>query len=150
MRLQDIMTSPVETITPDASVSEARQRLKTLGANHLVVKRGNAIAGVLSSRDLARAAPDDPVSQVMSDHLVSATPKTTVREAANLLRGRTIGCLPVVDRGRVVGIITVSDLLELIGKGVEKPIAKSARWTLRSRGPRKTRPSLDRTRSSFT
>jgi CBS domain-containing protein len=80
----------------------------------------------------------------MSHRVVTAAPTTTIREAANLLRGHTVGCLPVLDRGRPVGIVTITDLLELIGRGVEKPVATSVRWTLRGRGPRKARPNARR------
>jgi len=61
----------------------------------------------------------------------------TLRQAANLLRGRTIGCLPVVEGGELVGILTTTDLLELIGRGAEKPVAKGKRWVLKGRGPRR-------------
>ena len=60
----------------------------------------------------------------------------TVREAANLLRGRSIGCLPVFDGDQLAGIVTTSDLLELIGRGVERPVAESTRWTLGRRPSR--------------
>jgi hypothetical protein len=52
----------------------------------------------------------------------------------------------VVDRGKLVGIVTISDLLELIGRGAEKPVTRNTRWTLRDRGPRKDGPSQERIR----
>jgi acetoin utilization protein AcuB len=61
----------------------------------------------------------------------------TVRQAANLLRGRTIGCLPVVEDGAILGIVTTIDLLELIGRGAERPVPKTRRWVLKDRGPRR-------------
>jgi CBS domain-containing protein len=72
-----------------------------------------------------------------------------VRVAHDLLRGRDIGCLPIVDRARPIGIVTISDVLELIGRGAERPILKTTRWTLRVRGPRKVEPSADRTRLTY-
>ncbi len=53
-----------------------------------------------------------------------------MREAANLLRGRAIGCLPVVSGERIVGIVTITDLLELIGRGQEKAVTQKERRTL--------------------
>jgi CBS domain-containing protein len=50
------------------------------------------------------------------------------------MRGRTIGSLPVVEKGRLAGIVTVTDLLDLIGRGVERPVEKGKRWTLKHRG----------------
>jgi CBS domain-containing protein len=149
MRLQDIMSQPVETIPPTTPVAEARSTMKRQGIHHLVVTTGRTIVGVVSARDLAGAAADEEVSLVMTDQVVTAPPRATVREAANLLRGRAVGCLPVVTAGRVVGIVTTSDLLELLGKGAERPIEESVRWTLRARGPRKGRPTTDRKRLSY-
>ena len=59
-----------------------------------------------------------------------------VRQAANLLRGRTIGCLPVLEDGKLVGILTTTDLLEQIGRGSDRP-AKGKRWVMKGRGPRR-------------
>jgi CBS domain-containing protein len=71
----------------------------------------------------------------MTAPAVTADPTTTVRQAANIMRGRSIGCLVVVKAGRAVGIVTVSDLLELMGRGVDRPVAETKRWTLRHRVP---------------
>jgi CBS domain-containing protein len=72
----------------------------------------------------------------MTSQIVFAKPTTTLRQAANQLRGRSIGCLPILDNGKLVGIVTVSDLLELVGRGIERVVPRSKRWTLRHRGPR--------------
>jgi hypothetical protein len=57
------------------------------------------------------------------------------------MRGRSIGCLVVTNRGRVVGIVTVADLLELLGRGVERPTPTAKRWTLRHRTPHRKQPA---------
>jgi acetoin utilization protein AcuB len=54
-----------------------------------------------------------------------------------LLRGRTIGCLPVTEDGKLVGIVTTTDLLEAVGRGAERPVSKGKRRILKSRGPRR-------------
>jgi acetoin utilization protein AcuB len=143
MRLQDIMSTPVETITTRTPAAEARALMKRQAIHHLVVMDGRKPIGVVSARDLA-ADRLGSVRDIMSAPVATARPRATVREAANLLRGRTVGCLPIVDGGKVVGIVTISDLLELIGRGVERPIERSTSWTLRARGPRKRRPTSDR------
>jgi CBS domain-containing protein len=48
----------------------------------------------------------------------------TVRRAANLMQGRNIGCLAVTEHGKLVGIVTVSDLLRLLGKGGDRRVAR--------------------------
>ncbi|CAN5899249.1 hypothetical protein BH11MYX2_BH11MYX2_11170 [soil metagenome] len=71
----------------------------------------------------------------MTAHVVVAAPETTIKQAANLLRGRVIGCLPVVDGKTLVGIVTTTDLLELIGRGAERPVLETNRWTMKGRAP---------------
>jgi acetoin utilization protein AcuB len=97
------------------------------------------VVGVLSDRDAggragASVRARSSVADLMTTPVVTTEPDATVRQIANLMRGRTIGCLPVTDRGRVVGIVTVSDLLELLGRGVDRP-ATPRRRTLNFRGP---------------
>lgn len=109
---------------------------------HLAVLDGRRLAGVLSDRDLggrAAALTGRTVGDLMTGGaVVTGSPDTTVRQAANLLRGRNIGCLPIVDRQRPVGMVTVSDLLELLGRGATRPATERQRWTLRRRGPGRT------------
>lgn len=141
MRLKDIMTRGVKTASRDDSAQEAWQRMRLARIEHLVVLDDGRVVGILSDRDLGGPRGTSirrgaRVGELMSGRVVTARPETTVREAANLLRGRSIGCLPVLERGRLVGIVTTSDLLELLGRGAERPIERSVRWTLRERGPR--------------
>lgn len=143
------MSSPVETIVPETSVAEARALMKRQAVHHLVVKNGRTITGVLSARDLVGVTANEPIEGLMSERLVTASPRTTVKEAANLLRGRSVGCLPVIDRGKVAGIVTIADLLELLGKGAARPNPEITRRTLRARGPRKARPTEDRRRLAY-
>jgi CBS domain-containing protein len=75
----------------------------------------------------------------MTPHAVSASPSTTISQAATLLRGRSIGCLPIIDKGKLVGIVTVSDLLELLSKSDDGPSSKRKRKQRRNQtGPRQS------------
>ena len=60
------------------------------------------------------------VADLMTAPAVTVEPTTTVRQAANVMRGRSIGCLVVVESGHAIGIVTVSDLLELVGRGLDR------------------------------
>lgn len=146
MRVQDIMTTPVKTISPATGAAEAWEIMRRGGIHHLVVLRGTDVVGVLSDRDAggrqgAAARSTRTVEDLMTARVVQVEPTTTIRKAANLMRGRSIGCLVVTDRERVVGIVTVTDLLELIGRGEDRPVFTSKRWTLRHRAPHKKRAS---------
>jgi CBS domain-containing protein len=70
----------------------------------------------------------------MTTSVLTVAPDTTVRAIANFMRGRTIGCVPVTDNQRLVGIVTVSDLLTLLGRGVDRP-ARPPRRGLHYRTP---------------
>jgi acetoin utilization protein AcuB len=143
MRVAELMTKGVQTITPDSAAADAWELMRRKGIRHLVVVADSKVAGILSDRDAGgrnggsiRAGVR--VSDLMTSPVVTVEPDTTIRRIANLMRGRTIGCVPVVDRTRVVGIVTVSDLLEVLGRGVERP-ARPARRGLHHRAPHRKR-----------
>jgi CBS domain-containing protein len=146
MRLQDIMTRDIRTITPNASATEARSAMRTAGVRHLVVVDKGDLVGIVSDRDLggrqaANGRAGLTVAELMTSTVVTAKPETTIRQAANLLRGHVIGCLVIVEDDKPRGIVTTTDLLELLGRGVERPIERSTRWTLRARGTRAAGPT---------
>lgn len=122
MRVIDVMTTPVRTISSDTDGDEAFAIMQRHRIHHLVVTQGRAIVGVLSDRDLgsrkgAALRAGREVQELMTPAPVVAEPGMTIRSAANLLRGRSIGCLPVMDGAKLVGLITAADLLELVGRG---------------------------------
>ena len=141
MRLQDLMKQSVETIAPVESADAASERMRQRRIRHLVVMDGRRVAGVLSQRDIgdAGARAGRTVADVMSSPAVTGDPRMTVRQAANLMRGRTLGCLPVLEKEKLVGIVTITDLLELLGRGAERPAARPGRRVLERRGPRRER-----------
>ncbi len=123
MRLMEIMTTDVKTASPSDDAEEAFQRMRNQRIRHLVVVDGRQVVGVLSERDVGGARGSAArigrtVGELMSGQAVSASPTTTIRQAANLLRARTIGCLPILDDGKLVGIVTLTDLRELLGRKV--------------------------------
>jgi CBS domain-containing protein len=74
------------------------------------------------------------VVDLMTTQVATIEPTATIRAIAKLMRGRTIGCVPVVDHGRLVGIVTLADVLEVVGRGVDRP-AKPARRMATHRVP---------------
>jgi CBS domain-containing protein len=143
MRLAEIMTKGVERVPRNETPDHASALMRMHGIHHLVVVEGRDVVGLLTSDDLRKpeSASAQTVETLMTRRVVSAPPDLTVRKAANLLRGSSAGALPVIERGRLVGIVTVSDLLDLLGRGVERRV-NGQRWTLRSRGlrPNAARP----------
>ena len=142
MRLQELMETSVDTARADEPAQQAWERMRLDRIHHLVVTSGADVVGVVSERDLggrngARIRVGRSVGDLMTRTVVVATPETTVRQAANLMRGRSVGCLPVMSGNRLAGIVTVTDLLELLGKGAERPVAESKRWVMAGRGHRR-------------
>jgi CBS domain-containing protein len=139
MRVRDLMHTKVETVDQDLGADAAYNLMRLNRIHHLIVTAGPEIVGVLSERDLGgkdRLAmrQTHKVLSFMTPYAVKAKPGMTVRQAATLMRGWNIGCLPVVDRGGLVGILTVSDLLDFIAKGGEKGPAGTARKPAPKRG----------------
>lgn len=117
MRLNELvsgwMTDRPVTITPDRPVAEALATMSRHGIRHLLVVDGERLLGVVSDRDIACAARlEQPVSAIMTaDEIITADPLTTLAEAARTLVFAKVGALPVLDGGRLVGLVTTHDLL---------------------------------------
>lgn len=135
MRLGEIMTHDVRTARRTDRLEDVRRELEQNQIHHLVVMEHGEPVGVISARDLA-GRDGGNVEEAMSRDPVVANSKTTIKQAANLLRGYAIGCLPVIDDGKLVGIVTTADLLDLIGKSAWKgpPGQQKPMWR---RGPRR-------------
>jgi ribosome-associated translation inhibitor RaiA len=95
------------------------------------------LVGVLSERDLGGRAGADArerrrVQDLMTPHVVSAAPQTTLRQAADLMRERLIGCLPVLDGDRLVGIVTATDVFDALGSVTTGTMSRAERQLLRT------------------
>ena len=133
MRVQDVMTEGVITVSPASTAEDAWELMRNKGVRHLVVTDGGRVVGVLSNRDAGgrQGSPvrrNRTVAELMTGRVVTVPPATTLRKAANLMRGRSIGCLVVTERERIVGILTVADLLDLVGRGATRPVASVRRF----------------------
>ncbi len=136
MRVKDVMTTKVVTIDLHAPLERARSEMDLRRVHHLVVVDGARVVGLVTSELVSWGEAEGiaRVEDVMFRHVVTGTPELTIRAVANLMRGRTAGAVPIFEGDRLVGIVTISDLLDLLGRGAEQPVASSTRWTLRDRG----------------
>jgi len=94
------------------------------------------VVGVISERDLggrggARVRRNRSVRDLMSTPVTTVPPDTTLHRAANVMRSRLVGCLPVVDRGRILGIVTATDVLDELGRGSARPAVGAKRRAMR-------------------
>jgi CBS domain-containing protein len=144
MRARDVMTTGVLSVSPNTSAAGAARLMRGRRIHHLLVKDGALRAGIVSDRDLggrlsATATADRTVASLMTPKVVTVDANATIRQIANVMRGRSIGCVVVTERERTVGLITISDLLELIGRGSERPVQNNQRRPLHHRAPHRPR-----------
>jgi acetoin utilization protein AcuB len=115
MRIYDVMTKKVATVPPTSTVDEAADLMRRKRIRHLVVSTGDRVDGVVSDRDVHFPALfGEPIADAMTGHAVTIGPNESVQKAAKRMRTRRVSCLPVVERGKLVGIVTVSDLLHVL------------------------------------
>jgi acetoin utilization protein AcuB len=111
------MTRGLATVGPQDTLAEAVEILERYAVRHLPVVRGDALVGMISERDIARArgrnaADDVQIDQHMSEHVVTAEAGAPLSTAAALMIEHRISSLSVVESGALVGIVTMTDLLD--------------------------------------
>ena len=108
------MTKEPITVEPNDLLIRASHKMQTGGFRRLPVVSGEKLVGIVTDRDLREHEghlEQTKINGVMTEKPVTVTPATTLEEAAQILLERKIGGLPVVADGRLVGIITTSDIL---------------------------------------
>ena len=112
--------SSVKTITADATVRELSRQLKSdsIGAV-VVVSPGGRLAGIISERDVARgladhgaALPALPVSELMTNGVVTCAPDDSIANISKIMTQRRIRHLPVLEAGELVGLVSIGDVLK--------------------------------------
>lgn len=111
----------VLSVTPESSVFAALKLMAEKNIGALLVMNGDVLRGIMSERDYARkvillgkSSHELAVRDIMSDKVVSVTLKQTVDDCMGLMTGRRIRHLPVLDNGRVVGVLSIGDLVKAV------------------------------------
>ena len=112
--VEELMTSPVQTVSPEATMAEAARLLDEEGIGSLIVGEGR-IDGIVTETDVVAAVgqerdPSMPVSELMSEPVVSIQRDESLRTAAERMGHNGVKKLPVVEDGAAVGIVTTTDL----------------------------------------
>jgi CBS domain-containing protein len=120
---QVLADKPAEifAVAPDAPVVEAIRLMADKSIGAVLVLRGDVLSGILSERDYARkvvlqgrSSADTPASAIMTAQVVTIGPDTPVPACMQLMTERRIRHLPVVEDGRVVGVISIGDLVKAV------------------------------------
>ena len=111
----------VHTVSPDDTVFDALRVMATHNIGAVLVTSGDELVGILSERDYARkmvlhgkASHDTAVREVMTATLVSVTPKWTCDECMAVMTERHVRHLPVLDDERLVGVISIGDVVRAV------------------------------------
>ncbi len=136
IQVQQCMTHPAMTVTPNISVRVAHQLMRDYHIRHLPVVQDNRLVGILSSGDIRRAMPSSATSlsvweihalwdkvtveSTMSQSLITVKPETPILEAVGLMYGHRFNSLPVLDDNeRLIGILTEVDVYLLLLQSAE-------------------------------
>ncbi len=135
------MTTEVVTVGPEDPLARAWEIMQGRRIRHLPVVMGEKLVGIVTDRDVRTALPSPlqregptaakvlsttSVAQVMTRDVIAAIPEMPMEDAAEIMLGRRIGALPVVHRGVLVGIVTVTDVLRAFAEtlGVGRPSSR--------------------------
>jgi acetoin utilization protein AcuB len=130
MLVRDIMTTDLTTLREDQTMLDATLVFARSGIHHIPIMNGKQLVGLVTDTDLKHYSPSilsgrpiteynrlmesTPLSKIMTRTLLTIEPEQTVREAAQILDDRRIGCLPVVEGSELKGIVTTTDLVKLL------------------------------------
>jgi CBS domain-containing protein len=130
MRVRELMQKDVVTVDAAAHLDVAEELMRMDRIRHLPVVSDGRLVGLVSQRDLFRAAlssaiarsPQDeqrwlariPVRQAMTREVLSAHPDADLGHAVEMMLRERVGCLPVVEEGRLVGLLSETDCLRCL------------------------------------
>jgi len=133
MRVRDYMTTSVTTLLEDARLLDAALLIRRTGKRHVpILTAEGKVVGIISDRDVARLAPSmlahmtpedynrvfeaTPITVAMTKNPMFVSPDAPIAEAVALLYTKKIGALLAVEEGKLVGILTVNDMLGLLNE----------------------------------
>ena len=130
MFVSDWMTKKVFTVSPDDSIADAAQRLKEKEIKHLPVLKKDKVKGILSDSDIKGYVPSSvksldvlelhshfagtKVKELMKTNIIFTDPDLPIEEAAMIMYDNDIGCLPVMEKSSLVGIISDRDIFRVL------------------------------------
>jgi CBS domain-containing protein len=120
-QLLDRKGRQVFAIAPGAAVLEAIRLMAERHVGALLVMEGATLSGIVSERDYARkvilmgrSSADTPVRDIMTGAVITVEPETSVEKCMQIMTERRVRHLPVIEGGRVVGMISIGDLVKAV------------------------------------
>jgi CBS domain-containing protein len=122
--VKDIMMGSPVTLKPDDRLDLANDIISLGRIRHIPVLQDDKLVGLLSERDVMAAAATEffgskvlkslLIKHVMKKKVITVNPDTPIKEAAHLMRDKKIGCVPVVRKNALVGLVTTTDILRYV------------------------------------
>jgi len=122
MRVQEILSrkgDSVYQISPDATLAEAVDRLVNFNIGSLLVSDGESIYGIITERDIMKVIADSQrtlkdvfVHEKMTREMVTGAPNDNVNDIMGKMTGRRVRHLPIMDNGRLAGMISIGDIVK--------------------------------------
>jgi len=128
MTIAHVMSKSVISIDSTMTINEAAKMMEDAKVGAVIVMENNKPVGIVTDRDFAIKVVahayqiSSPVKQIMSSPLVSINSDETVRAAGDLMHARGVRKLPVIENETVVGIITATDIVNLLAVSVEEDL----------------------------
>jgi CBS domain-containing protein len=128
MTIADVMTKSVISVDASMTINGAAKMMEDAKVGAVIVMENNTPVGIVTDRDFAVKVAahayniTSPVKQIMSSPLFSINSVESVRTAADLMHDRGIRKLPVIDGENIVGIITATDIVNLLAVSLEDDI----------------------------
>jgi CBS domain-containing protein len=114
-------SAAIYAVEPETAVLEAIRAMAEHRVGALLVMRGAELVGVVSERDyarkvilLGRSSSDTPVRTIMSSPVITVSPENSVSHCMQLMTDRHVRHLPVVEAGRVIGMVSIGDLVKAV------------------------------------
>lgn len=133
--LLDRKGNDIFAIAPEAPVLEAIKHMAERGVGALLVMRGEQLVGIISERDYARkvilqgrSSAQTPVSDIMSNQVLTVAADTDVFDCMRLCTEKRIRHLPVVQGNRVIGVISIGDLVKEVISAQAEQIEQLQRY----------------------
>ena len=130
MKVRSAMTRDVVCLSPENLLDEAHELMREYNVRHVPVVDDEKLIGIISERDvLLRAKLGDdgsievpalPLYEVMTTDVITCRPDSLIADVAATMLEHRIGCLPVISNAVLVGLVTSSDLMDLLCKGYER------------------------------
>lgn len=129
MRVSEIMTSAAVTDASDDTLAEAAHKMWKQQTGSLLVVDGEDLVGIVTERDVLKAVAtgvnpmETRISEVMTKDVITVDPRTSLREAAKIMADRWIRHLPVLEGGKLVGVLSQRDLAGVLAGALNEPEA---------------------------